>query len=539
MLGRFLSEDKQRALQRFIPTRKQTIIIISIITVLMIGVVIVRYFNAAYQILQEHEYLEYQRDLTRLELFKMIILIYALLAICAICIAVSIKTKLEYIFLTTVISIGLLYLIAITPFSTPDELHHYRSANILAGYILFEENPFLFNVQYADYTSLIEHHNWPISYLRLIDEGIRFIDKSNVELVAIPEPYDINYLPYMLPQTIGITLARLIGLNIFGLVFIGSFFNLIFYGFCGFFSIRRLKAFRLPIFIVGLLPMHLHQAASLSYDAFINGMSMILIAYSISCIYEKDSFHWSDYLWLLIPAVLLAPTKGVYLPLSLLAFVVAWKWKQEIKWKAWLLAASIIVASIIATIVIFGERTSVVLGDDMETWHGGDNYTLSFVLENPIQTLTIFINTLQRDAVLYAKTAMGWKLSGFNFYLPPLYMNSIIVLFFASVLYGNRDEWHPKIRERVAYILIAIATCLLCMASMFFGHTAYGTAWITGIQGRYFTPVLPMVLLIIKHKKIQIPYDNYKNMLIVATVLLHGLIIYYVLSHTISKLVYL
>ena len=60
---------------------------------------------------------------------------------------------------------------------------------------------------------------------------------------------------------------------------------------------------------------------------------------------------------------------------------------------------------------------------------------------------------------------------------------------------------------------------------------AYGGPIIQGIQGRYFSPLLPYLFLILNNKKIKIPkkYDEY---IIYSFIILVFEVIVYVLSYT-------
>jgi uncharacterized membrane protein len=443
------------------------------------------------------------------------------------------KIKLEYIYLVAAFCLGTAYMFSITPFSVPDGHHHYQSAYIISGYMLFDEDPYMVDSRYFDYSRTSGHNNVPEAYLRLMDEGI-YILRGEAELIRIFEPYNTQYPVFYFPQALGILIARVIGLSFFGLFYLGRFFNLAFYVLCVTFSIKRLKAFRLPIFLIGLMPMVLHQAASYSYDNFPNAISMLFIAYAISCIYERDSFRWRDYAMLLITGMLLAPAKVVYVPVLFLVFIVAWKWKDTIKKKAWLLAASIFAASVAFALLFFGASTADLAGDQLN-WEGLPNYNLAFILENPIETLVIYLRTLYHYYDHYIYGLFGQYLSGITLELPLWYIYITIVLIFAGLIYGKRDEWHPSIPERSIYFVICGIVVFLNLTVLFLGWTSQGHLVVLGVAGRYFIPILPLALLILRIKKILIPYEVYRNAVICAFLVMQSAVVMHILNYTTGR----
>ena len=480
-------------------------------------------------------------DIVRLGIFRLCFFIFLIACMGVICIMLCINIKLEYIYLAAALCLGFAYMFSITPMSVPDEPHHYQSAHAVAGHIMLRKEPLLVENQYFDYNRLSGHHNVPEAYLRLMDEGV-YINQDEATMNEIPRSYDISYPLSYFPQALGIAIARIIGLSFFGVFYLGRFFNLLFYSLCVSFSIKRLKAFQLPLFIIGLLPMSLHQAASYSYDGFINGLSMLFIAYAISCIYEKDIFHWRDYATLLILGILLVPAKLIYLPIIFLVFLVARRWYRTIKGKAWLLATSVALASVIAAYIIsfiiydIGAADTFATGEGGLNWEGEHNYTLSFIISNPIETIIIFLRTLNLDYIYYINGVIGRYLSGLTLGLPVEYILIIIVILIAGCYYGKRDEWQPSIGERSVYILISVMVVGLCMAALLIGWTSDTHIVVLGVQGRYFTPLLPLAALIIRIRRFQISHKIYRNILIAGVLLIQGLIVRYILEYTVNKL---
>jgi len=477
---------------------------------------------------------EHHRNLIRLEIFRLCIIMFLIITVGVVFIVLSLNIKLEYVYIVIALSLGIVYMLVMTPLSIPDEPHHYHTAYALSGFMFLQDDPFVVDSRHFETHMLYGHKNVPTAYLRLMDEGI-YILRGDIALIDLPTPYELIYPLQHIPQTIGVAIARLLNLSFFGVFFAGRFFNLLFYILCVFLSMKRLVGFKLPIFIIGLLPMTLHQAASFSSDAFINGISLLLIAYAIYFIYEKKTFRWRDFLTLLLFGLLLAPAKVVYSPITLLTVLAAIRWKECINNKAWLLSAIIVASAAAASFIIFfiawdfGDAYGPAVIRD-----GERNFTLSFVLSYPLATFQIFMRTVGREALPWVYGAFGRYLSGLSIFLPLSYTLIIIGIFVASVFYGKRDEWSPTAFDRIVFLAISLIIILLVMASMFFGFTSDFNILILGIQGRYFVPLIPLTALLIRHNSVLIPERAFRNVVVVAAVLIQIFVIVFIIDYTIG-----
>jgi uncharacterized membrane protein len=110
----------------------------------------------------------------------------------------------------------------------------------------------------------------------------------------------------------------------------------------------------------------------------------------------------------------------------------------------------------------------------------------------------------------------------------------IILLLAISVFYGKRDEWNPSMPARALFLIISIGVVLLSMASMFLSHTGVHSHIITGVQGRYFTPVIPLVLLAFRFNKLLIKHVLLKNASVLIMVCIQASLVVFILDYTIT-----
>jgi len=478
---------------------------------------------------------EIQYNIMRLNIFRLCIITLLTAAVGVVCIMLCLQIKLEYIFLTAALCLGTAYLFSITPMSAGDEPHHYFAAHTVSGYMVFKEDPLMVDTRYFDFERLSYHNNVPWAYLRLMDEGIYILQgEAEYRSSYLGETYTLDYPFWYFPQAIGVSIATLFYLSFFGVFYFGRFFNLLFYVLCVTLAIKRLNVFKLPIFLIGLMPMIMAQASSFSHESFIYGVSILFVAYVVSCIYERDEFCIRDFVMLLVLGMLLAPAKIVYLPIVFLVLVVAWKWRETIKGKAWILAGVIIVASMAMIASFMGLNTMEIAGDQQVNWDDGYNNTLISIFRDPFGTLILYLRTLYhlRDFLFYS--TFGQWLSGLTIILPRWYIQVTIVLILAGVLYGKKDDWQPSAWERVIYLAICGAVVFLNITAMYLGWSNETHEVVLGLQGRYFIPILPLALLALKNKFTQISKLFYQNTVIIAFMVIQCLVVIYILNFTIN-----
>ena len=240
--------------------------------------------------------------------------------------------------------LGVLYLAVMPGLSAPDELSHYSTAYRISSTMLFEDPLIrpagLTAVRASDYPledmngvktpdipedteELPEVLGNPVkqtTYRAVKDWEKRYA--FSTKPVASPIP-DVKTTPvFYLPQAIGFSIARVLGLGAMGLLFLGKFLNL-----CCYVALTALAVRTAPIgkswfAAAGLLPMSLHLAASLSYDAGLIGCVFLFTALVFKLAYGTEEIRARELIALCALAALFGPCKLVYAPLILLALLI-------------------------------------------------------------------------------------------------------------------------------------------------------------------------------------------------------------------------
>lgn len=496
-----------------------------------------------------------------LNLFYRIIIVWMIVTFSIVIITLLlIKPKLEIIFTMMAIVFGLTFWIVMTPMSAPDETTHYEYSFQLSNIIMGEKDYRVFDKEYQNYGSFAGHYNISAAYTRLVKKINRplSLDNERAEMISDIEGH---YKVPFIPQAMGITISRLLNLNMLKTFYMGRLFNLIFYVICVYIAIKKAPIHKILFGIIGTLPIMIQQAASFSYDTYINGLCLVLISCTLKWMYQEEKITLKEFIFVFIVNLLLAPVKVVYGLFSFLFwFVPTSKFgskRNKIIGTLIVTAPAMYELSVLMFPLIFRairkfiEKATI----SIKNYHlifadGGDNtyayapsytedemYHFSDLTDNPLGAIEIFIRTIRFNLKTWFYGAFGRVLAGNTLVLPIYYVYSILIV---AIISAFRQETHT---ESILFKIVSIGMCvvagLMMLGGMLISWTpinqdiidAYGGPIIQGIQGRYFSPLLPYCFVAFNNKKIKISqkYDTY---LIFAYLIIVFEIIVYVLSYT-------
>ena len=98
---------------------------------------------------------------------------------------------------------------------------------------------------------------------------------------------------------------------------------------------------------------------------------------------------------------------------------------------------------------------------------------------------------------------MGWMDIGVRRILLDIYF---ILLIFSPFLEKHDKELNGK--TKIIFLLVFLMTSVLILTALYVGHSGVGTDIVKGIQGRYFIPIVILLLLAMcgKERFIKVKY---------------------------------
>ena len=433
-----------------------------------------------------------------LKYFKCVIL---LLSVVMIIVWVMTFVKKEYaienVFLVFTLTFGMAYLLVMPAFSAPDEIAHFATAYRRSNQIMSVDGDN--DVDYAlcrqtdvikrelNYTTTLETYRYIRSTL--------FTRNTNKDNAVFTRAKVLQNTPAVahLAQATGITIARLLNLSDVALCFLGQFFAFLFYTVLTYFAIKIIPVGKQLIFAISSFPMTMSIIPSFSYDPIIYGLSFLLIAIIIRLVYSVEQVTLKDCIICLVTSLLLAPCKMVYSFISLLVILIPDR-KFKDKKSANLFKIITVVASIVYAFI---SNASAVAdsssGVKMIEWAGAQGFTLTDLLSDIPGTINMYLMTIHEYMGDYLNTMIGGKLGWLNVVMPM----DIIILSLIVLVLSLREERVKRITDiqKVVYVCDFLLIAALICTSLLLGWTHIYSNVILGIQGRYFIPILPLLLL--------------------------------------------
>lgn len=428
------------------------------------------------------------------------------------------------------ILLGTLYLFVLPPLSAPDEIRHYISAyqvsNQLMGKTAADEDGYVYIRTEDDFIDNIDQvEGWEgrrtlgqildEETYRLIHERGFFEVQEQGTMISCQLPVKTTPLAYM-PQALGITVARLLDMNSIGLAFMGRFFNLVFFVIIVCLAISILPFGKELAFGVGILPMTLHLAASYSYDSMIIAMCFYFASYCLYLAYEKEQVEWKDVVLLAMIIAWVGPCKMVYA--VVMGFALLIPVKKFGGWKRWGIAAGVVFAAFAAAMLLVNSQVIASYAggaDSYVSWAEAEGYSLPYVLHNPVKYAEMLYKTLLLQGEFYFVSAFGGYLGNLDpvlnvpFFLILMFAGCLIVMSFLKPGETVQLNFWGKVWIWVMFIGSAVGV----MTAMLISWTPLNAGYIHGVQGRYFLPLLPFVLMTIKSRGLKMTENHDRKLL--------------------------
>jgi len=419
--------------------------------------------------------------------------------------------KIAFSVLTPIIAIS--FIVAMPIFKSHDEDAHWlRIYDIsLGNFLTSTEYGELFQEGATNYPA----GKFPKAVYEIVDKsyaGSDFggilntkIDKDDTVIIAMPTTAIYSPIQY-LPQALGVVVARIFTSRPIIMAFSARCMN-IFLSFTVLYFAFKLIPFGKKIYLVVIsIPIALEGFSSLSPDGMTISISFLFIAYLFYLIFEKkeEKIKWKQTVMITFLACILALCKIVYLPIVGLVLLLP-KTKFTSRKSQFIHIIFILGIAIILNLVWLSISTNY-LADYQE---GRPVEQLEKLLSNPIDYLEMMVYSIDLNGAKYFLSMFGGEV-GLNEYVN---LNSFIPFVFLILaliaVFSNKEDRPNFSRYQITIILlIVIAVIGLIFTSLYLQWTRTESESIMGIQGRYFIPILPLVLLLLSNLKINIGYSK-------------------------------
>lgn len=309
-----------------------------------------------------------------------------------------------------------------------------------------------------------------------------------------------------LPAVLGMTLARLLHLGTVPMLLLGRWFSLLGFTILTYFGMKKLPFGKTALFLLAVLPMNLQQCTSFSYDAVITGVSFLYICWCVSLAFGEKQVKATGMLGLGILGIILVYGKsGVYLPLALLIFLIpaarfgGKRVRNLCVLGLFLLPVLCFLNQNTATVSYIATTTEATATVGSSTTAG---YTIGYFLSQPLELVRMLANTLSDKIAFYLESLVGQKMGWVEIDISEVISMLFWLLLILASLKTKEEPMYIR-RGQKWWIVFVCAVCAgLILAGMLLTWTPRGYVSIEGVQGRYFIPLMPALLLVLRNPRL-------------------------------------
>lgn len=317
-------------------------------------------------------------------------------------------------------------------------------------------------------------------------------DTDKIEFVSTLRQSAFEQNPFFayLPQALGMTIAKLLDLNVIWLLWLGRMCNLLCYAGLISYAIKKTPYLKIPMLVVSCIPITIYQAASMSIDSMIIGLGILSIAYFISMVKApKNSIKNKELLIFTVICLFLGLCKLPYLAFIFLLFLVP---KDNVADKRnfyKIILISLLSVSLIG--LMWSQYSSPTL---MHSWRSnrGMNATAqaNYLLNNPNRIVDFFTHIFTDGMVKLANQFFNFFNAGKNAYRDHYtFITILLQIFLALILFIYPKEVKFERKTRIGLLLLVLVVYVGTCIVQLFTWAPVGSIR-PSVSIRYFIPLL-------------------------------------------------
>lgn len=475
-------------------------------------------------------------------LVKLMVLLTCATVLVGLWLVLFCQVKEHWLYLLLAVGFGIVTLFDLTALYGFDMRFQFDSAYVMSNKLLGIEDAVMAPSQAGDGKTAVYYYrracddysqfqcyeeNWVSDNYTDMQAALRDLrpEEEDLQLILVEsnQGFVSDQLPILyLPQAVGFSVARLLGLGLLPMVQLGRMASYGVFVLLMFFAIRSVPFGKRLFLILALLPSVLVQTVSITRDAVVIGLGFFVVAQTLYLAYGEKKPRFLHWVVTWLAAALLAPCKGVYLPISLFWLVAVYRRivvQEKAGWKttAAYVLGGMLPIGLTMCLLSSGYVTGMISQFGNYIWSAltgaqqaldlpqeaaaeavvsaaPSMYTFDNILKNLPFMLILGLNTLRVHLGSYFLNTiqLTWIDLGSN----DLVMLMILALLLIESIseeearrqLGKPDRWSALIVAGLVFGLTAVAAL---------SWTPVGSYTVADMQGRYLIPALPLVGLFV------------------------------------------
>lgn len=430
------------------------------------------------------------------------------------------------VFLIIGIIFGITFSVLFPLFQIPDEAAHINyTLDEIGAEVSFEE----MTNGFGDTSRIIRNYDEKVD----IDKYFNLNQDLKEFKLSVPSVKILRHFP----QAIGLLVGKLLKLPVIVVITLCELLAVLFYVFIGYKSLKLMPFKKSIIMFIMLLPICVQQMGSFSYDVVLIAMSFLFISYIMHLKFTKKEINLLDIIKLCGILFVISICKIPYVLLGLLIFLLPlpklniklFKLKIDEKFikKYWKIFIPIIVVFLGLFVFLYLSKISY-----------GKILLACFV--KPISSIMMILRSIKYNVSDYIWTIagrFGWMDTNASIYFVIFICLMSILFLFINFKRKNNEleiEKNKFKKWEVVYLEILFLVLFSVIVLSMFEWTLMVTSidyskfsimdfadfiktnkiTIGGVQGRYFIPILPLLVLPIYWNKFTLFLKKYNPIMI-------------------------
>ena len=311
------------------------------------------------------------------------------------------------------------------------------------------------------------------------------------------------------PQALGVFIGRILNLPLLVSFYLGRLANLIVWIMLFYFAIQAIPVLKWWLVVLALSPMNVFLAASLSGDALTNGVAFLFMSLILkNALTEHIEINTKSFTLLTVLGVMLALLKNAYVPIALLWFLIpksAFAGKRDFFIKSGLFfglifivySANALYLNHLLNTLDYENLSGKIIGMHVVNPHK----QLAFVLENPLKFIGIAIHSYWESRG-FIISSYGGTFGWLQHKMPDVIIYFVIFVQLVLALTNAKPGIILPARKK-AVIALAFAGVIAAFSLlMYVQFNQVANPVIINLQGRYFIPAVPLLLLLFYNHKL-------------------------------------
>lgn len=315
-----------------------------------------------------------------------------------------------------------------------------------------------------------------------------------------------------IPEVLGILIGKVITQNPLLSAYISRIANIVTCTMLMYFAIKLIPFGKNILLILSIIPIVIEGFSTISPDGITIAICALFISYTMYIAFDKNKKCGAKEMLILTTlGAIVSLCKIVYMPLIFLAIIIPKEKFKSKKNKIFYLTI-IIGIGVICNLIWLGFGSMALLSTNTNTYAGteqnGTVIKVMSILSNPIMYLQKLFYTIGVKGNQYFLSLFGGQLE----WAETIRMDFIpyIICGISIITAISEHDLKDKLNkyQKIIILFIILVITILIFTSLFIQWSENNLNYIDGVQGRYFLPILPLVLILINGIKVNSKYTT-------------------------------